>query len=266
MNGRVEIHLTRGRAGCALARQLNAVAIVVDALRASTTIAALFAHGACRVQVVARVEEARALALRQPDALLVGERQCERLPGFHLGNSPLEVLASPPLDGRTVIFTSSNGAQRLTACAGADRILVGTVSNARAVAEWTRPYAAAASRPVVLIAAGKFPEEDFVSSEDEAACAYLAERIGLPITADSRADFAYWQRELILQGLEPIFHSSRHAQRLLEIGYAEDVLFCARADTLAALPVVAGSVCLDDRSIGVEIRQYAEMLPPDRRE
>ena len=246
-------YLTRGRVGCALAGQVSAIAIVVDALRASTTLAALFDHGVTRVRVIARVEDARKLAKQAPDALLVGERRGERLPGFHLGNSPLEVLASERLDGRTAIFTSSNGAQRMTACHGAGHILVGTVANAHAVADWARRQADATGRPVNLIAAGKFPEEDFVSPEDEATCAYLAQRIGLPIHPDAREDFARWERELILRGIEAIFRSSRHAQRLMEIGYGEDVIFCTRPDTLASLPVVCGPVLLDGRQVGVEV-------------
>lgn len=248
-----QTYLTRGRVGCSLAGQVSAIAIVVDALRASTTLAALFDHGVTRIQVIARVEDARKLAEQAPDALLVGERRGERLPGFHLGNSPLEVLASERLDGLTAIFTSSNGAQRLTACHGADRILVGTVANANAVADWVRRQADATGRPVDLIAAGKFPEEDFVSPEDEATCAYLAQRIGLPIHPDARENYAHWERELILRGLEEIFRSSRHAQRLMEIGYGEDVIFCTRPDTLTSLPVVCGPVLLDGHQVGVEV-------------
>jgi 2-phosphosulfolactate phosphatase len=247
------IHLTRGQAGCTLAVRRNAVAIVVDALRASTTIAVLLAHGAARVLVVARVEDARALAATLPDALLVGERGGERLPGFHLGNSPLEVLASPRMDGATVVFTSSNGAQRLTASCLADKVLVGSVANASAVAAFTRPYADAAGRDVVTVAAGKYPDEAYVSPEDEATGAYLAFRIGLPLADDSRADGAAWEARLVLEGLETIFRASRHAQRLMEIGYGEDVLFCARPDTVDVVPIVTGALTQHGRDIGVEV-------------
>lgn len=251
-----EIHLTRGRAGCLLAEQLQAIAIVVDALRASTTIAALLAYGVPRIQVVARVEDALALATQEePGALLVGERGGERLPGFHLGNSPQEVFSTPTVSYPAAIFTSSNGAQRLTACLRAHRTLVGTVSNAASVIEWTRREAEATGRPVVLVAAGKHPDESYISPEDEATCTYLAARIGLPIAADSQELFAHWERELILHGLEEIFRHSTHARRLMEIGYCEDVLFCARTDTITTLPVVTGQVSLGGRVIGVEMEE-----------
>lgn len=257
----MQTFLTRGFAGCSLAVRHAGVAIVVDALRASTTIAVLLAHGVSRVLVVSRVEDALALAETMPDALLVGERGGERLPGFHLGNSPLEVLSSPRMDGRTAIFTSSNGAQRLVACGGAHRVLVGSVCNATAVASWARPHADAAGTPVVLIAAGKYPDEAFISPEDEATCAYLSMRIGLPIAEESREDFCRWEREVILHGLETIFRHSRHAQRLMEIGYSEDVLFCARPDTTGTLPVVTAPVLLGTQQIGVEVREMSSLLP-----
>ena len=257
MTDHPEIHLSRGREGCALAERLNAIAIIVDALRASTTIAALLAHEVARVLVVARVEDALALAGSEPDALLIGERGGERLPGFQLGNSPLEVAASASFSGRTAIFTSSNGAQRLTACLQAYRTLVGSVSNAARVVEWARREADAGGHHIVMIAAGKHPDEGYISPEDESTCAYLAARLGLPIAEDSRAVFAHWEHELILHGLEEIFRHSAHARRLMEIGYSDDVLFCAHTDTLTALPVVTAPVAVEERTIGVEVKEWA---------
>ncbi|MHB9131370.1 MAG: 2-phosphosulfolactate phosphatase [Armatimonadota bacterium] len=248
------IHLTRGAAGCRLAVREEAISIVVDALRASTTIAALFDHGVERVLVIAEVEDTLALAAELPGALLVGERGSERLPGFDLGNSPLEVISSPRMEGQTALFTSSNGAQRLAASCGSDRVLAASVANATAVTDWTRRYALESGRPVVFVAAGKYPDESFVSPEDEAASAYLASRLGLPIAEDSVADYSYWERALVLNGLTDIFRGSRHAQRLMEIGYSEDVFFCARPDLFTSIPVVTDTVFLGERQVGVELR------------
>lgn len=253
MREQPQIHLLRGHGGCTLAVRERAVSVTVDALRASVTIALLLQHGCTRVLVVADVEDTRALAAQMPECLLVGERGGERLPGFDLGNSPLEVMASPRMDGRTAIFTSSNGAQRLRACGGADRVLVGSTANAGALAAWVRPYALAHGRDVVLIAAGRHPDEAFLSPEDLATCAYLATRLGLPIAEDSRDIFTEWEHQLILHGLEGIFRESPHARRLMEIGYSDDVLFCARVDTVPILPVATGPVHFNDRQIGVEV-------------
>ena len=254
MNMQATVYLESGMQGCLRAVRERATAVVVDALRASTTIPLLFAHGAKRVLVVATVEDAREVASKMPDALLVGERGGERLPGFYLGNSPLEVLAAPRMDGRTVIFTSSNGAQRLSACLGARHTFVAAPCNATALMLHLRAAGDALAKPMVLISAGQFPDEQYMSPEDEVSCAYLATRCGFPIADESTVGFSYWERAMIVHGLKAIFLSSPHAQRLQKINYSDDVLFCARPDTTSALPEVTGQVLLHGRLVGVELR------------
>ncbi len=248
-----QIYLTRGLAGCQLAARLGAVAIVVDALRASATLPTLLDRGVERVLVVSEVADARALALQVPGAMLVGERMGEKLPGFDLGNSPLEALAAKEL-APVAIFTSSNGAQRLTACTGANTVLVGTICNARALVAWVRPYASKNDLPVVLIAAGQYPDEEFISPEDDAVCAYLAQRLDLPINEASQKAFVAEEAQLQHKGMPAIFNDSLHAQHLIEIGYCDDVNFCCRIDVLHSLPAVTAPVLLGDKVVGVEVR------------
>jgi 2-phosphosulfolactate phosphatase len=250
------IHLSRGVAGCELANRYGAVAIVVDALRASTTLAALFDHGAACVLVTAALEDACGLGGGLPDAVLVGERDCLPPAGFHLGNSPREVLAGPRLDGRTVVFTSSNGAQRLTACGGARHILVGTVANAAAVARRARALAEDEDCDIVFVGAGKYPDEAYIAPEDEAAAVYLAAQIGLPIAPASQDDFAYWQQQIATRGLPDIFHTSPHAIYLVQNALAADIDFCATPDLLGAVPEVVGTVEIEGRGVGVEVRIF----------
>ncbi len=248
------MHLSRGVAGCELANRYRGVAVIVDALRASTTLAALFDHGAARVLVTAALDDACALNVDMPDTVLVGERNCLPPAGFHLGNSPREVLAGPRLDGRTVVFTSSNGAQRLTACGGARHILVGTVANTAAVAARARALAEAEDCDIVFVGAGKYPDETYIAPEDEAAAAYLAAAAGLSIADPSREEFAYWQREIAARGLEHIFTHSPHAVFLVRHQLAADITFCATPDLLRAVPEVTGYVELAGGGAGVELR------------
>lgn len=251
-----QVHLVSGAGGCALAND-GGIAIIVDALRASTTVAALLDHGAARVLVVAEVDASCALASRLDNVLLVGERDCLPPPGFHLGNSPREVLAGPRLDGRLVVFTSSNGAQRLTACGGARLVAMGTLANLTPVARWARAAALALARDVVLVSAGKFPDETYQSPEDDAACAALAAAMALPLAPASQEAFACWQREIAARGFPAIFHASPHAARLVHHGLSADIDFCATPDTLRAVPLVSGQVTLHGQVIGVELRNVA---------
>jgi 2-phosphosulfolactate phosphatase len=151
----MSVSIAVGEAGCHLANELQAVAIVVDALRASATMAALLHFGIREIWVVAEVEEAWRLKETMPDALLVGERQSVKVAGFDFSNSPTEILrASEVVQGRRVIFTSTTGARRLLACRQAAAILVGTTVNATAVAKVAKERAERQQRPIVLVASG----------------------------------------------------------------------------------------------------------------
>src|SRR2546426_7943456 len=68
----------------------SAVAVVIDVLRATSTLSVARAHGAARIVPAVSPEAATALRRRHPDALLCGERESLKIPGFDLGNSPLE--------------------------------------------------------------------------------------------------------------------------------------------------------------------------------
>jgi 2-phosphosulfolactate phosphatase len=111
----------------------GAAAVVIDLLRASTTIATALAAGAQCVIPCLDVEEARRVAVSiGPSALLGGERGGLRIDGFDLGNSPAEYTRES-VGGRTIVFTTTNGTRALAACAGAERVLVGALVNLSAV-------------------------------------------------------------------------------------------------------------------------------------
>lgn len=153
---------------CFLPRLLEGVdltdrqAVVIDVLRASTTIVHALAAGARNVLPCGTVEDARRFAATAAasglPALLGGERQGQQIPGFDLDNSPLKYTPES-VAGRQVIFTTTNGTRALEAVRGAGRILVGAFVNRRALeASLLRD-----GRPVVLLCAGT---DGFVTAED----------------------------------------------------------------------------------------------------
>ena len=83
------------------------VAIVIDVLRATTMAVSLLEHGAAELLLTRTPDEAFALRERRPDVLLAGERGGLIVPGFDLGNSPLEV--SSAVAGRSVAMSTTNG-------------------------------------------------------------------------------------------------------------------------------------------------------------
>src|SRR5918999_1764524 len=109
---------------------------VIDILRATTTMCAALSNGARAIIPVSSTEEALRLAhtIASDDLLLAGERNCVRIPGFHLGNSPLE-MTEHAVRGKTLVVTTSNGTKAFLACQGADSVYAAAAANLSLAAE-----------------------------------------------------------------------------------------------------------------------------------
>ena len=129
----VDVLLTPTESGGAPVANPGSAAIVIDVVRATTTLSVMFDRGCARVLVAGDIPEARAVVARAAGPLLLaGESGGLRPPGFDFGNSPIE-LAEAKLAGREVVFCTTNGTKALRACAGARAIMAGSLRNAEAV-------------------------------------------------------------------------------------------------------------------------------------
>src|SRR3954469_23642043 len=107
--------------------------VVIDVLRATTTIVHALAAGAKEVVPCLEVEEARRIATeRGGEAVTGGERGGKQIPGFDLGNSPAE-YSRERVAGKTVVFTTTNGTRAMQRCKSASRVLLGAFVNFSAV-------------------------------------------------------------------------------------------------------------------------------------
>ena len=198
-------------------------AIVVDVLRATSTIAQALASGYRRVLCCAEVEEALALRERLGAAVLAGERQAVAIPGFDLGNSPREF--TEPL-GETLVLTTTNGTRAIVAAAAsADTVLVGSLLNLEAVAA-----SAGGGGDVEVVCAGlqgRFTIDD----------AYCAGRIA-ELLGGERSDAAEAAVRIAgsfasaAKGLSAS-ENPEHAR------LAEDIAWCARESVLDVVPRLA---------------------------
>ena len=145
------------------------VGIVVDVLRATSTICQALAAGYRRVLCCADVDEAREAAAREGNAVLAGERKTVRIPGFDFGNSPAEFLEPA---AETLVLTTTNGTRLLVAAAErCDVVLVGSLLNLSAVVAAARKQA----EEVAVLCAGVLGE----LALDDAYCAgRIAEELG----------------------------------------------------------------------------------------
>jgi 2-phosphosulfolactate phosphatase len=226
----VHVHLTPALV-CA-DRLADGVAVVVDVLRATTTIVHALAAGCLSVRPCATVDEARALADSLPagKVLLGGERDGRPLPGFDLGNSPRE-YTSARCAGMTVVLTTSNGTRALLHAGRADRVLVAGFVNCSAVCEQLRHEV----RPVHVVCAG---DAGSVALEDTLLAGALVEFFARreDVFLDDGARLAWDCFENHGRHLEEALRLGAGGARLLSLGYDDDVRAAARVDLLHLVP------------------------------
>lgn len=205
----------------------GAIAVAIDVLRATTTLAVALSHGAAGVIPAGTVEEGFALKRRHPEGLLCGERDGRIVPGFDLGNSPGEYEPAR-VGGRTLLFASTNGSQALRFAAGARRRLLGAFVNAGAVVEH-----AAAESEVWLVAAGKLGR---FSLEDAACAGWIARALVARGFAakGAPARFALTLAPADAVAVRALLQGCSHGRYLRWLGgtFARDVDFCARVDVI----------------------------------
>jgi 2-phosphosulfolactate phosphatase len=215
--------------------------VVVDLLRASTSIAVALAAGAREILPAGSIEEAMRIAqnLERDQVVLAGERKSVRIEGFALGNSPRE-FTPEAVGGKTVVLTTTNGTQALLVAQDAEQVLVAGAVNFTAVVQRTRAVLEG-SGDLVILCSGQ--ERQF-AIEDAFAAGRLAKvllpegglrRVAMNDGAIAALEIARHFGEKWLRALKV----SRHGQELVELGLADDLKVCGTQDTHPVLPVYA---------------------------
>ena len=202
-----------------------AVGIVVDVLRATSTMTQALAAGYLRVLCCAEIEDAQALAESEGNAKLAGERRLEHIEGFDFGNSPRELAGEPAAE--TLVLTTTNGTRLLVAAAARfDRVYVGSLLNLHAVAEAARD----SGEDVAVLCAGVLGE---LALDD----AYCAGRIVTALGGDHMDSAAAAARlAASFPNSEAGLGASRSARNLRKHGLEADIEWCAREDALDVVP------------------------------
>jgi len=208
-------------------------ALVIDVLRASTTIITALSNGCDAIVPVADPQEARRRAgdARNGGTLVAGERQGEPIPGFDLSNSPVE-FQSPHVRGKTVYFTTSNGTRALLASRAAEAIGIAALVNVTAAAAW----AVYAGRDLIIVCSGSHGRH---SLEDWTCGGLVIDRIlatvpGAVLSEAARDALATGRRYATDVGR--LKQDAPWARRLIAAGRAADVDACLRLDTTRLVP------------------------------
>ena len=213
------------------------VVLVIDVLRASTTVAVALAHGARAVIPFDSSDEviARAKQFERDDVLLAGERRMHAIPGFDLGNSPREYTAEK-VEGKTVLLTTTNGTVALAGIQGARDVVVASYVNYSAVSVMLRAAARGAA-DITIVCAGR----DRQFALEDAACAGRFTRGVTRRLANVRLNDAAQACSLIDKRygdrLDRLFEDSEHGRALAEAGFAEDLVVCANVDAHPVIPI-----------------------------
>jgi 2-phosphosulfolactate phosphatase len=199
-----------------------AVGVVVDVLRATSTIAQALASGYERVLCCGEIEEARALRAELPDSLLGGERQAIRVEGFDVGASPREFLEAR---ARTLILSTTNGTRAiLETSRRCQRVLLGSLLNLSAVA------AAAGGHDAVVVCAGF---QGGFALDDVYCAGRIVQLLGGERTHGATA------AELVARAF-PSALDALNARTYGPSGLEEDIAYCAQSDLLDVVPELAG--------------------------
>ena len=212
--------------------------VVIDVLRATSTIVTALAAGAKAVVPAATSEEAVRLTanLERDGIVLAGERRMLKIEGFGLGNSPRE-MTPEAVGGKTVFLSTTNGTPALVVAQGGDPVLVAAALNFSAAAE--RAHAVFAQRgELVIVCAGR--ERQF-ALEDAYTAGRLIKAVKKGVRKLALNDAAQVALDLAAQqgGWRDAFAASDAAGQLADAGLGDDVTFCAQPDRVAVVPVYA---------------------------
>ena len=214
-------------------------AVVIDVLRATTTIATALNAGAEAVQAFSDID----ILIQEsenwlPDKrLLAGERGGEKVPGFDLGNSPLDCVPQMVV-GKRLFLTTTNGTRALQRVELAPTVITASQINRQAVVDYLLQKQ---PETVWLVGSGW---QGAYSVEDTACAGAIADSIikqgKLSLEAIAGNDevigayslYAQWQNDLL-----DMFKKCSHGQRLLGLDCHEDLEYCAQTDIIDVLPI-----------------------------
>jgi 2-phosphosulfolactate phosphatase len=230
---RLDVFLTPGE--IVAAELAERTVVVIDILRASTTIVEALSAGARSIYPVSSIEDALRLAntFGRDEVLLCGERKCLPIEGFDLGNSPRE-FTRDKVAGKTLVMSTTNGTHVMSLTHGAGRVFIGSLLNLAAIVD----ELARSEADPVLVCSGR--ERSF-ALEDAACAGLLCARLMEARPGDwTLNDGAHAALALVGEfGVsEELFQKTVAGRNIAEAGLPDDLAFCARLDVHDILPVL----------------------------
>lgn len=218
----------------------SSLVVIIDVLRASSTITTALAEGADSVIPVYSPEEAKIIAEKMYSkpgkVLLCGERRGQKLPGFIMGNSPLE-YKNPQVKDKIIVLSTTNGIKAINIAREAAHIIIGCFLNLQAVIKYCQKY----SKNILLVCGG---HRGNISLEDM-VCAGMMKKLiesnkekpPKPYLNDdafiANLAYQYFQDDLL-----KMLQTSIWGQTLIAMDFQQDLVFCAQKNIYKVVPIL----------------------------
>lgn len=211
----------------------ESIVVVIDVLRATSSMCIAFEHGVEKIVPVATVDESR--AYKSKGYIIAAERNGEMLEGFDIGNSPFSYMG-PAVKGRCIALTTTNGTQAVQAAKNAYRVVIGSFLNLDALCAWLLQQ----NRNVICLCAGwknKYNLEDSLFAG--AVTEKLKQSPLFSCDCDSAMAAEYLYR-IAKNDLYGFLENSSHRRRLERLHIEKDIAFCLTPNQTRIIPVLQG--------------------------
>jgi 2-phosphosulfolactate phosphatase len=218
------------------------VVVVVDVLRATSSMVTAFAHGIEKIIPVSTLEDC--LAQQQDGFLTAAEREGRKAEGFNLGNSPFSYM-EPEIRGKTLVMTTTNGTHAIRLSMAADKVIAGAFLNLDSVATFLEEE----QKDVLVVCAGW---KGNFNLEDTLFAGGLAHRLEETFAPANDATLAALRLYRLAQpDMLGFLADSSHVKRLQNLDITRDIAFCLQENVYEVVPVLTGDCMVAFRPLAV---------------
>lgn len=221
----------------------DSIVVVIDVLRATSSICVAFHHGVNSIIPVAHLEEA--IDYKSKGYLVAVERQGSKMEGFDFGNSPFDFM-NPQLKGKDIVLTTTNGTHAIHTARNSHQVVIGSFLNLEMLCRWL----SSKNKHVIALCAGW---KDSFNLEDTLLAGALVYRLREHFSFSYGRDACIAAEYLYLlakKDMNKFLKESSHRLRLEKLGIEKDIEFCLTPDTAPVVPVLDG-ICLVNDAIGI---------------
>ncbi|HEX5001020.1 MAG TPA: 2-phosphosulfolactate phosphatase [Bacteroidia bacterium] len=211
----------------------ESIVVVIDVLRATSSMCVAFKHGVRSIVPVATVEES--MHYKSRGFLIGAERKGEMLEGFDLGNSPFSYMDERVRD-RDIALTTTNGTQAIQIAKGAYQVVMGSFLNLEVLSNWLRSQ----DKSVILLCSGWKNAFNF---EDTLFAGAVVQKLNGDFALTDHRDAALAAMhlyEMAQDDLHGFLERSSHRKRLEKLQIEEDIIYCLTPNQADVIPVLVG--------------------------